>query len=864
MPTTSATFGATQNGRTITANVIDGAIYLEVSHAQTRVRTSAPLSLMTEAGDLLRGLSVVAAREREVHESYELAVGKRIGAHEVTHTEHAIDLRNDAGQVFTLILRAANDGVAFRWVLPALGDSVQVLGADACFEVSSAAACWPLKYTPWYEEPRTVSTVGQLPVTQEGYGLPLLVELDAQDGTFVLLAEADLDGRYGGSRLLKQDNAASSSTSASSTSTSRSTATSTLAYALADPVQLSSEPVSAPWRVFFLGTLPEIVESHLVEDLAAPARGGIPEWVRPGRSAWSWWSDFYSGAQLDVQKRLVDFAAEHGWDHVLVDCGWDRAWLPELVAYASARGIGIFVWVSWDWLKVDTELAEWAAWGVAGIKPDFMESESQERYRWYDSVIAECARVGLMVNFHGSVIPRGWARTYPHVISYEAVRGAEYYVFYNDPFDAPVHNTIVPFTRNVVGSADYTPVTFSAKSRTSSEAHELALSVVLESGMTNFADDIAQYQRRPLAQLVLDSIVAAWDETRLLGGRPGEWVALARRHGEHWFVGVISAGAARSVTFPVPAEQFTLVTDAPASQQELDNSADDNSADDNSANSTGTLVSTTITAVAGQVTLNLAANGGATLVPPHAAALHHTPQVLAAPRLASALEVGEPGQIVTVTVTEPANALGTLVITGPKGWDIKPESSGWSITVPAQARPGSVATFGVRVSDAAKRTPLTHFRIAVAPSVGVTSLVEAHPIAASNQFGPVERNQTNGGGDPFDGQPMTIGGTVYDRGLGVSSPSHLRFAVGGIAQRLTGSVGIDCETPATRATARVVGDGVVLASFELEANLEPQELDLDITGVHLLDLETVATSTDPAHVDWINPQIVRSLHGHTS
>ena len=113
--------------------------------------------------------------------------------------------------------------------------------------------------------------------------------------------------------------------------------------------------------------------------------------MRPGRAAWSWWSDFYSGAQLEQQKHFVDVAAELGWEHLLIDCGWEETWVPEIVAYASLRGIQVHLWTVWHDLDGPEKLARlalWRSWGVAGIKVDFMESESKDRYRWYDSVLA--------------------------------------------------------------------------------------------------------------------------------------------------------------------------------------------------------------------------------------------------------------------------------------------------------------------------------------------------------------------------------------------------------------------------------------------------------------------------------------------
>lgn len=808
---------ARRAGREISAVLRDGALHLRVSHGTGTLLGAAALSLRTTAGtDLLAGLRYVREEHRIVEEDYELVVGKRIGPHAVTHAERSVDFRRPDGGGVTLVLRAADDGVAFRFVLRDV-DGLTVTGSDLDFDLPVTAPIWPQNYTSWYEEPRFASTVGELPPGD--YALPLLAHLDPDAvDAYVLIAEADVDGRYGGSYLNHTEGR--------------------FAFTLADSVRLGPE-VATPWRVFHLGPLEKIVTSHLVEDLAPPSAAGVPAWVRPGRAAWSWWSDFYSGAQLATQLDLVDHAAEHGWEHLLVDCGWDRAWLPELVAAATARGVGVFVWISWDWLDIHRDLAEWAALGVAGIKVDFMESESQGRYRWYDEVIAEAERVGLMVNFHGSVIPRGWARTHPHVVTYEAVRGAEYYVFYGEPLP-PQHHTILPFTRNVIGSADYTPVTFSAATRMTSEAHELALAVVIESGIIHFADRISEYTARPLAEAVLDLVAAAWDETRLLGGYPGEWVAIARRTGTDWLVGVVSAGPARSV-------ELDLTALHPAGTRVIGDGMDGALAEHLAFGAT--------------VRLDLVENGGAVLVPVGA-----TPRNVSAPAPAPVpgrtLIFADAGETVTVRATDLGGA--PTLLHAPPGWPTPvPTGPGaWDVTVPAGAGPAHVAVLGLRAADPTKRSAVSHVRIATHPGPGTTDLTTVSPLAVTNGFGPVERDTSNGGGDPRDGRTMTVAGVEYPRGLGVSAPSEIVFALGGRAERFRAEVGIDDEAPRSGATVEVRADGEPLFRTELAPGTPAVPIDVDVRGRHLLSLHVVADSpAEPdlqPHVDWIAPRLHRN------
>jgi hypothetical protein len=171
----------------------------------------------------------------------------------------------------------------------------------------------------------------------------------------------------------------------------------------------------------------------------------------------------------------------------------------------------------------------------------------------------DAADFQIMVNFHGSTLPRGWERTYPHLVSMESVKGAEGYGRQDFCDRAPVHNTILPFTRNAVGSMDYTPVTFTNKReaiRQTTFGHELALSIVFESGVFHFADRLNSYRLLPdEPKKFLKEVPVTWDETRYLAGYPGKYVVLARRKGSDWYIGGIN-GLTESVeiSFDLPKE----------------------------------------------------------------------------------------------------------------------------------------------------------------------------------------------------------------------------------------------------------------------------------------------------------------------
>jgi hypothetical protein len=202
------------------------------------------------------------------------------------------------------------------------------------------------------------------------------------------------------------------------------------------------------------------------------------------------------------------------------------------------------------------EFAKLRDWGVKGVKVDFWHSDKQDRIRQYRDILRDAAEYHLMVDFHGCTIPRGWSREFPNLVSMEGVFGAEQYKFRDFfPAKAAEHNAVLPFTRNAIGPMDYTPVTFGdvRYPHRTTNAHELALSVVFESGIQHFADSARSYRALPDApRQFLRGVPAAWDETRALSGEPGRSIVVARRAGDVWYVGGISGQeASASVRIPL-------------------------------------------------------------------------------------------------------------------------------------------------------------------------------------------------------------------------------------------------------------------------------------------------------------------------
>jgi len=289
-------------------------------------------------------------------------------------------------------------------------------------------------------------------------------------------------------------------------------------------------------------------------------------WVRPGRASWSWWSEPASPRNFNALKRYVDLAAEMGWEYSLVDANWDLMEggnVEQLIRYANSKNVGILLWynsggphnivterprdIMNDPVIRKEEFKRISSLGVKGVKVDFFQSDKPDMMKLYLDILKDAAENEIMVNFHGCTLPRGWNRTWPNLVSMEAVRGAENYQFDSlYPEKAVWHNTILPFTRNVVGSMDYTPVTFTNQKypHQTTLAHELSLSVVFESGILHLADRTEAYNSLPEEpKTFLKNVPVVWDETKLLAGEPGKYCIMSRRNGKTWYIAGINGTA---------------------------------------------------------------------------------------------------------------------------------------------------------------------------------------------------------------------------------------------------------------------------------------------------------------------------------
>ena len=320
-----------------------------------------------------------------------------------------------------------------------------------------------------------------------------------------------------------------------------------------------------PWRILMVGTLADIVESTLVTDVADECRIEDTSWIKPGVSSWIYWANNHGSKDFQKVKEYIDLAHDMHWPYTLIDWEWDEMTnggdIEDAMAYAREKSVKVNLWynsgTSWigrgapgpqDRLRTrearEREMTRLEQMGATGRKVDFFLPDNREMVDYYLDILEDAARHHLLVDFHGCTVPRGWSRTWPNLMSMEAVYGAEWYNNNRRMTNAAAaHNATLPFTRNVIGPMDYTPCTFtdSQNPHITTDCHELALPILFESGLQHMADRPEAYLGLPSEiKGLLSHLPSAWDDTRLLAGYPGQSAVIARRSGDLWYVAGIN------------------------------------------------------------------------------------------------------------------------------------------------------------------------------------------------------------------------------------------------------------------------------------------------------------------------------------
>ena len=512
----------------------DGKVSFTSSKDGAVVVENSPTGIVTNLGDFTNGLTFVSRTDEVVSDSYDLYGAKKKHV-ENTANETTLAFVKD-GVNYSIIVRVYDDGMALRYAVSSEdGAAMTISSENTGFQIPAGSVAQAMDYVNHHEAVAYEKTLAEL---SGNYLMPLLYE--TPNGTWALISEAALSTEYCGTQILADGSG--------------------LAKVVFSQEQsgdvVTTSPFVSPWRFVVMGTPETINENTMAENLSPDCALTDTSWIEPGLCAWTWLNR-ESTSSYETYKRYVDFAAEMGWEYLLLDEGWRPKassgsglvydgyyeWTEDLLAYAKEKGVGLISWENHNDLNTPAKqerIAELAEMGFAGIKPDFFDSQAQKTIQLYHQLMEKTAENHMLLNCHGANKPTGERRTYPNAITREGVFGHEQELFRPTQVSAR-HNCMLPFTRNAVGPADYTPMLSyrNAGSRVSfTVAHMAALPVVFESGIQCMADRPDVYRANPAYEF-FKNMPADWDDTIMVDGDPGEYVNIARRSGETWYMGII-------------------------------------------------------------------------------------------------------------------------------------------------------------------------------------------------------------------------------------------------------------------------------------------------------------------------------------
>ena len=576
-----------------------------VVHSGSTVLKQSRLGIVRSDGDFSSNLLLDSVSDvQPVSDSYTLLHGKRLKC-TYSGNKRVFFLRNAALQKMEIIFQVSNDGAAFRYHFPGETDTtVKIFKEETSFhfDLSTKAFLQPCDdartgwsyASPSYENYYQMDIpVGTIAPNQAGWVMPALFHFGKY---WISVTETALDTNYCGSRL------------------SQFSPDGEYAIQFPEPQESKSGgavlpqsklPWYTPWRIIAVtDNLAELVESTIETDLAAPAQYDVSSWLQPGVSSWSWVILKDTATEYQTQRQFIDFAAAMHWKYCLIDALWDTQIgyekVGQLVDYAKTKNVKILLWYNsaGDWntttmtprdklLTQKTRRAEFQKLkelGVSGVKVDFFGGDGQSMIHYYIDILKDAVQYSLAVNFHGATFPRGWSRTYPNLVSMEAIRGEEYVTFGQYFADhQPSHCAVIPFTRNLFDPMDFTPVNFSGipnEKRRTTGGFEIALSVIFTSGIQHIAETPAgMAAQKDFVQKYMSTLPDRWDDVKFIDGYPGKYVVLARKKGDMWYIaGINGENSPRTITFDVPfirtASKGVLIGDSDTEKDFIERKVD--------------------------------------------------------------------------------------------------------------------------------------------------------------------------------------------------------------------------------------------------------------------------------------------------
>ncbi len=555
----------------------------EVSFKKQQLIGSSTIGFEFDNGFFGKNLKINKPKYVTGNETYELIVGKtqKVYSH---YREVTIPLqeKEKPSRIVNLVVRAFNDGIAFRYEFPEQEGWRSYVMYDELDEFRlernpKTTALFLPSYTSSHEGLYTKAGYQRL---EENKLMDMPVLFQFPNNVNMAITEAAVRD-YAGMYLMKEDGILKSKLSPS----------------LKNPkIKVEAKlPHKSPWRVFMISDrIGTLIESNILTNLNEPCKIQDTSWIKPGKTTFTWWNGnmvpdttFMPGNNFETNKYYIDFAARNGLDYHSIYGFAETPWYTDngfdfgnpgtyfditkpiasldmkyICDYAKSQGVGIHVWLNWKALypKIDEAFAKFQEWGISGMMVDFMDRDDQEMIRIQEEILAKAAKHHLFIQFHGSSKPSGLHRTYPNEFIREGTLNYETYKWNND-INAD-HDISMPFTRLLAGAADYHLGGFRSLPRssfkaqfsnpyvTSTRCHMLAMYVVLESYLGMVCDTPPAYEGQPGFEYI-QQLPNTWHESVVADAVVNEYVVIARRNKTDWFIGAINNSTARTVSIPL-------------------------------------------------------------------------------------------------------------------------------------------------------------------------------------------------------------------------------------------------------------------------------------------------------------------------
>ena len=586
-----------QKNINITLTVDEDFLKYSVTHGNTIVINDSPISMELSDDKILGATPVVRSYDiKTVNETIKADLYKK-GHIDNNYNELTLNFKGN----YSVQFRAYDDGVAYRFCTK-MPKPIIIVNENITYNFDNDYTA----YVPYvnasnciygdniskqffnsFENTYTITPISKIEDEKLAF-LPILISL--KDNKKVVITEANLED-YPGTYLKKNNDKKNSlrGVHANYPKTEEQGGYNMLQYIVKERenyIAQTNGTRNFPWRCMIISEDDkELTNNDMVYRLADPSRIDDISWITPGKVAWEWWNawnikdvDFESGINNETYRHYIDFASEYGIEYVILDEGWavnKRADLfdviPEidifdLVEYADSKGVGIALWAGY--VAIDRDMEEvckyYSEIGVKGFKVDFIDRDDQKAVNFYYRMAETAAKYHLIIDFHGAYKPTGLNRTYPNVLNFEGVYGLEN-VKWNQGLDLVTYETTIPFIRMLAGPMDFTQGAMRNANRDNYRAvwsepmsqgtrcRQLAEYVVFESPFNMLCDSPSNYRDEDECSQYIAKIPTVWDETIALDGKVGEYVIIARRSGDRWYVGGITNWEEREIEIDLSA-----------------------------------------------------------------------------------------------------------------------------------------------------------------------------------------------------------------------------------------------------------------------------------------------------------------------